>query len=278
MNLYGFVWNEPTSFIDIHGMFGHPGGKGPQRSKSKPTPIGEATLPLRKAIGAAGGVVTGDSFHPTSEVPEYSSDQCEFLITVTGINMRGNTQLEFLDGVRALPAFSDIPASGYVDNPTNYPIKGFGIGDAFQCLINEVAVAPTLADTEMAKQIKAAAAKAKENGCCCWSIHIVAHSQGTMITRRALEMIDDETKKHIHFTGLGGQTIFTDGEGLGSVANIVDREDWVPKLQPINWRRFRTVIDDEDVSGMTESHAWEEVYLEYLKENPSVFEGRGDCE
>jgi RHS repeat-associated protein len=278
VNLYGFCYNDSFGWYDYLGW--NPQSKGgytPKSKRPKPTPIGEATLPIRKAIGAVGGVATGDIFHAPTQIPGYSDDQCKFLITVAGINMWENTQKEFLDGVRALPAFSDIPVSGYVNNPANYPIFGFGIGDTIQCLINEIPVAPTLADTEMAKQIKAAAEKAKENGCCCWSIHIVAHSQGTMITRRALEMIDAETKKHIHITGLGGQTIFTPDEGLGSVANLAEKQDWVPKLQPLNWQRHRTEFD-YPVNKMPAAHGWKDVYLRYLKENPSIFEGRGDCE
>lgn len=279
INLYGFVGNEPISWFDDAGGF--PMGSGPDsnlnRKHRKSRSSRNPTLPIRTAIGTIGGVATGDIFQPRNATPSYGSRQCKFLFTVTGISMRGQSQQDFYDGIRALPAFKEIPHSVWVNNESHYPIGSIGVGDIVQILLNETLLAITVADQEMAKQLKAAAQKAKENKCCCWSIYVVAHSQGTEIFRRASNLLDEDTKKHIHFTGLGGETIFNPDEGFGSIDNIAEKNDPVPKINPLNWPRFRHEFDNGSPFGFG-AHDWEKVYIPYLQQNPSVFEGRGDCE
>jgi len=275
VNLYGFVFNNSLQWYDHLG--GVPGKYDPSWRKPDPAKDADPTQGARKIIGTVGSIATGDIFHDPSEIPSYDGKQCKFLFTVTGINMEGDTQKDFYDRVKGLPYFKAIPNPTYVNNPTNYPIKGFGAGDLVQILLNEVLFAITVADQEMAKQMKAAARKAKENGCPCWCIYVVAHSQGTMVFRRAVQTLDSETRKHIHFTGLGGQTIIEPGMGLGSAENFAEKQDPVPNLSPGTYGKFRHVFDDPLVNGGKESHSWENVYLPFLQKNPSVLDRDGDC-
>jgi hypothetical protein len=158
-----------------------------------------------------------------------------------------------------------------VNNPSNGP---GGAQDFIQILLNEVPQVMTRPDLDMVRQIEAAANKAKENHCCCWSINVVAHSQGTMIFKRSLALVSAETKRHINYIGLGGEAILHSDMGLGTVHNIAHKDDFIPKLQPANWRYFREEIDIDT----SDPHSWKETYLKYLEGNPKLTKKGKFCE
>jgi hypothetical protein len=268
INLYGFVFNDPMSWVDDIGAM--PGKYQPHFKRPKPTPIREATRPLRSAVGRCGSVFTGDIFSMEDPAPSYGEKQCEFLITVTGIWMEQNgtdTQDEFRDRVHGMPRFSSIPVAAKVNNPTNFgPVisgQRKGGGDLIQILLNE-ALCSTVVDFRLVRQIEAASKAARSNNCCSWQINVVAHSQGTMVVRRALEHIDSETKKRINFIGLGGQTgLDAKRDGLAYAENIIEKDDPVPHMSP-SWRGNGSTVFDTNFDGVG-AHSWTNVYLPYLE-------------
>ena len=223
------------------------------------------------AIGAVGSILTGAAFSTGDPIPSYSSDQCEFLITASGIFMERDTQNDFRRHVNKLPRYSSIANATKANNPSNFG----GSGDIVQILLNEVLYAPTVADLRLVQQIEGAANAAKRNGCCCWYVHLVAHSQGTMTVRRALELIGPDTRKHITFLGLGGETTIDKNKyGLAYAKNLAEKDDPVAhQLNSISfWNSGPAPIDfdtHQNYSGFG-AHDWNRVYLEHLKKNPSI--------
>jgi RHS repeat-associated protein len=286
VNLYGFVGNDSQSWYDNLGQErmrrgGHPAGKGPMRPSSNRTPIGDPTRPIRVLIGGVGSILTGDLFSKEDPIPAYGSNQCEFLITATGIFMEkdGNdTQDMFLNRVSKIDRFKHIKNQVKANNPTNFgPVingQRKGLGDVVQILINDALLSPTVADLRLVRQIEGAAKAAERNGCCCWQINVVAHSQGTMLFRRSLEFLDPETKKHINFIGLGGQTAINGQDaGLGHAENLVEKNDPVPHKSPTWIGKDHTEFDTK-FKGLA-AHSWEEVYLPRLETSfPSDFPGK----
>jgi hypothetical protein len=84
----------------------------------------------------------------------------------------------------------------------------------------------------------------------------------------------NNTKKHIHFIGLGGEAILHSEMGLASVLNITHADDFVPKLQPNNWRYFR----EEFITDTNDAHSWRDIYLPYLEKNPSKIKKGKICD
>ena len=292
VNLYGFVENDPIGFADDSGLNPFKSSmQYPQKPRSKPAPkpgegaeganpvakgIGQLTVPIRVVGGAASSLLTGDVFSDSQEIPEYGEKQCKFLITVSGIKMKGRSQQNFRDGISQLPVFSGIDNPSFVNNPSRY----WSVGDFFQIGSNEIGYLYTVPDIRAVNAIEAAAKAAKSNQCKCWCITVVAHSQGTMIVKRALDLIDKETKKHISLIGLGGETSFGLGDGVASTLNIWEKDDPVPHV----WNRFSPwngnddyhQFDDPNLSGIP-AHSWEDSYLKYLKENPNILKNNVNC-
>jgi len=266
LNLYGFVFNNSLYWYDYLG--GKPGSFNRPRNRGNNQP--NSNDPIVAVIGNITGALSGDLFHAANPIPEYGKNQCEFLITVSGIRMKNDgvdTQERYFNLIRALPNQSHIQNPVFVNNPSNGP---GGALDYIQIMANELHLM-TIVDLDMVRQIEAAAKSAKDNGCCCWSIQVFAHSQGTMVFRRALDLIDADTRKHIHFIGLGGQSILHSDMGMASVLNIAHQNDIVPKLPPGNWRYFREEIDTDNINpdkGKVDPHSWEHTYIPYLRDNP----------
>jgi hypothetical protein len=179
--------------------------------------------------------------------------------------------------VGALPAFRGIPNPSFVNNPSNGP---WGALDFVQITFNELPYLVTIPDLRAIKAIEAAADAAKRNNCQCWCISIVAHSQGTMIVKRALEFVDKDTKKHINLLGLGGETSFGPGDGVAFTRNIWEKDDPVPlfwnRMSPWNGNDAYHEFDNPTLDGVA-AHAWGKAYLEYLEKNSRQLEGMTKC-
>ena len=278
-NLYGFVGNTPNNGVDILGLEGLEGAN----------PFGWAlnqfTVPIRVPLGLVGGFLTGDNFSFESEDPEYDADQCEFLVTVTGVRMQSrNSQIDFMKQVAELNMFSGIRNAAWVNNPSRF----FMMGDIAQLLQNEVLYAVTTVDLRAARKIQGAAQAAERNGCDCWCITVVAHSQGTMIVKRALDVIDPKIKKHISIIGLGGETTFGPGDGVAFAKNIAQINDPVPhRWNRVSfWNGNDTMVsfgykdpsqapkdaphyETENGSLLNyDAHSWDKVYIPYLRNHP----------
>ena len=270
VNLYGFTENDDINYFDDLGHHSSSPGHVPFRGRSGPSsPVSDPTIPIRVAFGLIGSILDGDAFSKEYDIPSFKHNQCEFLITATGINNNGTDHRIFNKGVSKLPAFKGIPNSGMINNPTRWRIGGKPVGDYVQILLNETLFAVTITELRMVRQIEAAAAAAKKNGCCCWYIHVVAHSQGTMTFRRALPLIAPEVRKHIGFTGLGGETGMA-GDGLAYSRNIVEKDDPVPTMSP-SWGNIeRHVFDDKVAAPGVPSHAFDKVYIPRLESDKSL--------
>jgi len=274
LDLYGFVSNDPVSGVDPIGLEGLNG------SGSIIKGLNQITVPIRGGVGLAGSVLTGDIFSEDS-VAMYDPKQCEFLITVSGIKMISRAeQIEFMKQVAALNAFKGIRNPAWVNNPSRF----WGAGDGVQILLNETVYAITIPDLRTVKKIRDAAEVAKRNGCACWCITIVAHSQGTEVVKRALDLISPEIKKHISVIGLGGETTFGPGDGVKFALNFAHVNDPVPnRLNRLSfWNGNDPLVQfgqkdpaqasPKDPSYMNlrgfKAHSGINSYVRYLEQNP----------
>lgn len=124
-------------------------------------------------------------------------------------------------------------------------------------------------DRNVANVINEAAQKLQSRHCCCWRIYVVAHSQGTMIVKRSLKLVDSEAKSHLYLVGLGGQTSFnTWWDGVAFTHNIANKHDLVPILRIVTplFDAFDSVdkFEDENWWGMA-AHGATNSYLPYLQ-------------
>ena len=278
-NLYGFVGNDPVDGVDPLGLEGLQ-GTGPLYWL-----VNQLTVPVRVPLGLVGSVLSGDAFSRESPDPLYDSDQCEFLITVTGVRMPSReSQQDFMRQVADLNMFKGIRNPAWVNNPSRI----WGLGDAVQILVNETLYGITIPDLRTIRKIEGAADAAKRNGCECWCITVVAHSQGTMLAKRALDVIDPETKKHISIVGLGGETTFGPGDGLAFTKNVAHLNDPVPRKwnkgsfwngndtmipfgveNPTDARAGAAPYETAQGSWFNyDAHSWDKVYIPYLRDHP----------
>lgn len=277
-NLYAYVGNHPLDSVDPFGMEGLYG------SGHVPGIINQVTVPIRLLGGYAGGVITGDAFSFESADPQYDADQCEFLITVSGIRMQEpDIQERFMNRVADLEMFTDMRNPAWVNNPSRYHT----VGDLVQIALHELVYALDVTAMRAARKIESAARAAERNGCVCWCITVVAHSQGTMVVKRALDVIDPEIKRHVSLIGLGGETTFGPGDGVAYAVNVAHINDPVThkwnKGSP--WNGHDRVItfgvkhpgegsslpDYETARGSLfnyDAHSWDKVYLRYLEDHP----------
>ena len=225
VNLYGFCFNNSYTWYDDLG--GMPGKYEPKWKKPKPTPISDLPNDLKNLgqgfAGATSSVLSGDIFGPALGEVKIEKGQCEFMITINGIWNWPKNWKETLDFMR----FDSLDYKGlpgiYVPNPTSY------LGDVLvQIPIHELTKAQDITTKRAAKAIKEAAEQLKANGCCCWYIHVVGHSQGTMIADRAFDLVPDDILKHVTFLGLGGEKYQPDNGRLRWVRNVAHVNDPVP--------------------------------------------------
>ena len=277
-HLYGYVGNDPVNDIDPLGL------EGLEESGTLGWLGNQLTVPIRVPLGFVGSILSGDVFSRDSDIPVYDSDQCEYLITVTGIKMADReSQIRFMRQIAGLNMFKGIRNPAWVNNPSRF----WGIGDAVQILVNETMYAITVPDLRTVRKIEAAARAAEQNGCQCWCITVVAHSQGTMLVKRALDVLDPKTKEHMSIIGLGGETTFGRGDGVAFARNIAHVNDPVPRKwnRGSFWNGNDTMISlgyknpsdapegapaYDTAQGSLfnyDAHSWDNVYIPYLREH-----------
>jgi hypothetical protein len=103
-----------------------------------------------------------------------------------------------------------------------------GSGDFAQIAIDELGFYDLVA-VRAAAQIELAAAALRWSFAKDKTIIVVAHSQGTMVFLRAMDLLSPETKKMIRFYGNGGETFVPNNE-LKSAENFYYKNDIVPYL------------------------------------------------
>jgi RHS repeat-associated protein len=225
-NLFMVAANDTISLIDPFGLYwgqgaveglGHglawAGGKAWQTA----TATGRAALNAgdtaltRARMG--GGIImsipAGDFFDRANIQTTFAPGQCEFLITINGI-LTDDTEADLMRR-RAGQDFG-IPGTSIV-NDTHVVL-----GDIVQIVSHEIGLID-VSSQRAARQIRAAYEWAIKQNCPCPRIVVVAHSQGTMVFRRALPLLSEKIRKRIEYHGDGGQTWIGPSSGLGSIDN-----------------------------------------------------------
>ena len=263
-NLYGFVSNSTTQYVDKYGF---------QQQSADSIGADRATLSsgvnpldmLRVLYSIPFDIASGDIFRQEIE-DNYNDTQCEFLITITGIFTDKDGNNDFNRFIRGLPPYNNIPNATLVYNPTRFIIL-----DLIQILGNEIGTIDTVA-RRAAEKITNAALKARDNNCSnCYTIYVVAHSQGTMVFKEALYLLSEELKNRIAFVGLGGQVAIDGSSVLISARNIAAKEDLVPWANMLPTRAIDGFGGSIEIfeSGKNPKSAHDSVgYIEYLRNNP----------
>ena len=226
-NLYAFVKNAPTNYIDKHGLqeFSTNAVTNTKNGYSIETSFFDT---LREIYGLPFSILSGDIFRSQIE-DSYNDTQCDFLITITGIFTFENGNQDFNDSISELPKYLSIQNPTYVFNPS-----GFAVLDPIQIFGHESGAIDVIA-IAAARKMSNAAIKAQDNNCnTCFTINVVAHSQGTMVFKTALNLLPEKVKDRIKFVGLGGEVAIDGTDMLISARNIADTCDLVPWT---NWLR-----------------------------------------
>lgn len=264
-NLYAFVSNTPTNLIDKYGLQEIGANSIDNGYEKYAVEMGFFDA-LRIFYGLPFNIASGDLFYNQIE-DSYNDTQCEFLITITGIFNFQEGNILFNKSISTLSQYESIQNPTYVFNPT-----GLKALDLIQIIGHETGAIDVIA-IEAAKKISAAAIKAQENNCgTCFTINVVAHSQGTMVFKVALNLLPEKVKNRIKYVGLGGQ-VAIDGTGiLISARNIADKRDPVPLS---NWSPTR-ILDGFGGSiemfnsglPLDDVHSSQKNYIPYLRTNP----------
>ncbi|MBC2735424.1 MAG: RHS repeat protein [Desulfobacteraceae bacterium] len=263
-NLYGFISNSTTQYIDKYGF---------QKQSADSIGADDTTFSsgvnpldiLRVLYSIPFDIASGDIFREEIE-DNYNDTQCEYLITITGIFTDKDGNSDFNRFIRELPQYNDIPNATLVYNPTRFIIL-----DLIQILGNEIGTIDTVA-RRAAEKITNAALKAIDNNCSnCYTIYVVAHSQGTMVFKEALYLLPEEVKNRIEFVGLGGQVAIDGSSVLISARNIAAKEDLVPWANKLPTRIIDGFGGKIEIfeSGQDPLSAHDSgKYIEYLRKNP----------
>lgn len=216
-------------------------------------------------------VLSGDIFWPGKE-PNFSDKGCDFLITINGIWNLESARIDLNNKISNLPQYAKISTnnSQHLHNPTTF------IGDFVQIAGDEMGLI-NVTSIRAAKYVNAAGEQAAKNKCGdCFTINVVAHSQGTSVFRNALPLIKEEYKKHIKFIGVGGQRLANFSWGIGDYKNYINGDDIVPIsnfLNPLHPLDAVFTLFDKDKSEYhwqgggwgIGSHPWENNYYQHLK-------------
>ena len=109
-----------------------------------------------------------------------------------------------------------------------------------------------------------------------------------MLVKRALDVLSPDIKKHLAVIGLGGETTFGPGDGVAFAKNVAHVNDPVPRkwnrssfwngndsMTPIGFENPAEAPDGvapyETARGSLfnyEAHAWDKVYIPYLRDHP----------
>ncbi|MCS7063991.1 MAG: RHS repeat-associated core domain-containing protein [Methylacidiphilales bacterium] len=153
--------------------------------------------------------------------------------------------------------------SSAINRPTNHVVNNshwFGIGDVIQVVGTQLGAIDITA-------IRAVQSIRANNGGV-----VVAHSQGTMIVNRALDLLSQEVKRNIDFVGVGGQTAINTDRGLNSAVNVWHNSDpvtWaqvIPSTSEGNYYQSPIVTFGEGGFSVG-AHSFNDVYMPYLKEH-----------
>jgi RHS repeat-associated protein len=214
-NLYGANENDSINYIDLNGL----------------NPLNF----LREVAALPFDVLNGDLFRSSIIGKEFTGSQCQFLLTVVGVNSNYDDSMAHRNRVSKYPEFRQISSPQAVYNPT------IGLaGDLLLQALGDETGTIGVVSRKMAGALRKAYEKAKSNGCPdkCIKIYIEAHSQGGAITANALKLVSAEIKNHVFLTTLGSQWDHS-GEGLAGARNIHNKYDIVPKLPNQTSKRFK---------------------------------------
>lgn len=162
---------------------------------------------------------------------------CQVVISVNGMANADGT--EFADRIRMFLSENARP----FHNPSNFAIpffEGPRFGDVLQSLIYETGLQDS-ASVDLADLTDEAYDKLRAKECAKPCIKIYAHSQGTMLVRRAFDWLkyavftDESSLGSVCYFGYGGETSI-DGEeyGLRWSYNALNSGDLI-KLLPTHW-------------------------------------------
>jgi len=261
-NLYAFVKNAPTNYIDKDGLqeFSTNAVANRNDGYSIETSFFDA---LRIIYGLPFDIASGDIFRRQID-DNYNDTQCDFLITITGIFSFKTKNEIFNTSISGLSQYRSIQNPTYVFNPS-----GLKILDLIQIAGHETGAIDVIA-IAAARKMSNAAIKAQDNNCStCFTINVVAHSQGTMVFKTALNLLPEKVKDRIKFVGLGGEVAIDGTDMLISARNIADTSDLVPWT---NWLRAHDGFGGDVeffTSGKLPLDAHDsENYIGYFRDNP----------
>jgi RHS repeat-associated protein len=261
LNLYGFVNNSPNDFYDLLG------GR-PKRSNSSWSVKG--LISKLRIVGALPFDVLSGDFRSVDPTASLEQGECDALITVNGIwnNEQKRARLSLL--VAQTPRYLGAVAMLSENHTSLY------VGDVLQIIGDEIGMIQ-VSSRRLARHITSVFEQMEGNGCTCPRIQVFAHSQGAMIFKRALPLLDEKVRASIYYTGVGGQTTIQGDHGLASAENYASKtdwlkRDWVPVIGNYNPLRIFSWIRDgaPDYREFTQSHAnrlehsYEPYYHEYV--------------
>jgi RHS repeat-associated protein len=209
----------------------------------------------RRAVGVPISIITGDAFGKNEKLiyAQTPNPIGRALVTINGIWKSFKSSQEMNSLVAQKMGFS---SAIRVHNPTF-----LCIGDLIQIAAHELLAIIDSAAVRAAKAITAAynEASASVTAGIGAIVDVVAHSQGTMIFRRALELLPSNVKASIRYQGFGGET-FIDRvkHGLGDARNVRNYFD------PVPW--WGTLKNFGDAPGN-----WEVVHVKTSRFNRHAF-------
>jgi hypothetical protein len=143
------------------------------------------------------------------------------LVTINGIWNRADDERVLNENVADRMGFN---RAWSVSNPTGYPL------DFVQIAGHEIGAIDITA-SRAASAIECAHFQASQSAVPGQIpiVEVVAHSQGTMVFRRALSLLTSTVRASIRYQGFGGETYIDAGDwGLPFAENTRNTGDWVP--------------------------------------------------
>lgn len=256
-NLSGFVDNDGINFFDLEGL-----EKGAE-ALVRMTRNGPSAFPhlnpvngLRILGGLPFSILSGDIF-VSDRFDAVEPGRCSVLVTVNGINNNAEARRRINELAQGAPRYAGSQAMMGV-NRTTY------MGDLLQILGDELG-AIQISSIRLANQINSIHDQFRRNGCCCAKIQVLAHSQGTMVFRRAWPLIRPEVRRLIYYVGIGGETSINGDYGLAGQENLANNIDPVPiigNFNPLRWVTWPFVgLPDYDlIEGNPHNSYWEHSY------------------
>jgi outer membrane murein-binding lipoprotein Lpp len=199
-------------------------------------------------VGDVFTVLSGDFLDKQPAIQFDKDPSKPAVITVNGIQ---NSRSESKRMNNAINRAFGVESSSRISNDSHGPK---GVLDFIQIIGHEYLGAYDRPVQNMAKAIRAGIAQKGE-------VYVVAHSQGTAIFAKSLELLSASERSKIHYYGAGSEW-FVDSQkaGLASGENVWNRKDLIPSLgnnaRVTNWivpgeadRKFRQttrIIGDDE--------------------------------